>query len=373
MKKWARRRKNKVRLVHGLLSVCTGLFSTGCYTIKQGYGQAQLLLQRQTLEEVLEQATEPRERLEKLRLVPRVLDFAENEIGLSVGSSYRTYIALDRSSVSYIVQAAERRRLERKTWWFPVVGSQPYLGFFVREDAERFEETLKEEGYDTRIGGVSAFSMLGYFPDPLYSSMIDGRSLAEVVDLIIHECVHRTLYVPGSSTFNESFANFVAQRATSQFFAEQNLPSEELQSYQESYRREVAARPLFQDFLQKSKRILKEFYGSAEADPKLSDEESFLAARQKIFDQLSADFQASVAPSAEGTWFARAFRKGAFNNAHILAYSLYESKSEPFEQALLRSGEELSRLIRNLQDCFGESHPENESHIWTIIEECPRL
>ena len=138
----------------------SALLFTGCYSFEQGYGQISLLIKQKNIEDVIAENKETKERIEKLKLVKPVLAFAQNEIGLKPGKSYRKYIALKEASVSWVVQAAEKRTLKLKTWWFPFVGEQPYLGFFNKEKALVQREELKNQGFDTITGGVSAFSLL---------------------------------------------------------------------------------------------------------------------------------------------------------------------------------------------------------------------
>lgn len=342
----------------------------GCYTIRQGYFQIRLLLQQEDLHEVIEQKNETEERLARLSVIPDILRYARERVGLDTGYSYTSYIRLDRPVVTYIVQAAEKRALKRKTWWFPFVGAQPYLGFFHKSDAAQLASELREEGYDVRQGGATAFSLLGYFPDPLYSSMIDGRELADIVDVIIHECLHRTLYIPGSSTFNESLASFVAQKATVAFLEERLTDPAEVERFEQTYRREVEVGRLFKGFLQEAKSKLTSFYDRASGVPDLADDEAFLAARLRVFEELESGYTARIRPKATGTWYERAFRAETLNNAVVLAYSLYEARPEPFEQALQRADENLPRFIRNLRSCFDGRDNLSEDAMWKLVSEC---
>lgn len=346
------------------------LFS-GCYTAQQGFSQARLILRRQPLESVLEKATEPAERLEKLRVVPKVLAYARDSVGLDIGKSYTQYIALEGPSVTYVVQAAEKRRLAFKTWWFPIVGSQPYLGFFKREDALTFREKMVKEGFDTTLGGVEAFSLLGYFPDPLYSSMLDGNDTPELIEVLIHECVHRTLYIPNYSAFNENLADFIAKKATARFLRLHAELGKNADAYELKYLRFLKAQTRFKEFLGRARTSLEEFYRYAESlESGLKDDDAaFLLARAKKFDTLADEYKAFMAGAAEGTGYAYAFSKGKINNAVVLGYSLYEAKQEPFEKAYAAAQGELPKLMANLARCL-EKTAASEDELWSRVEEC---
>ena len=354
-------------------------FLSGCYTLQQGYYQTKLLFAREDLEDVVKRGDESAERLEKLRAVPKILAFAREHIGLKTGGSYQKYVRLppDSKALTWVVQAAERRSLVRKTWWFPVVGEQPYLGYFHKADAEALQSELKSERYDTRMSGVDAFSLLGFLSDPLYSSMIDGRSLVELVDLLIHESVHQTLYVPNASTFNESFADFVAKKATVIYFESHATEIADaagtIARYLEQARREHEVSKVFQEFLEAAKVSLQAFYEAARNDPLLKDEEAFLAKRSQKFDELANEYTLKVRPRAAGTWYENAFAAGKINNAVILGYSLYEANPEPFEQALSHANGNIATMVRNLQHCLADGDVDSaarEHVLWQRVAGC---
>jgi predicted aminopeptidase len=121
--------------------------------------------------------------------------------------------------VVWVVTASEPLRFHAKTWWFPVVGTVPYLGWFDRAEAHDLAAELRAEGWDADVGASGAYSTLGWFDDPVLSTMIpDGlEATGELVNVILHESVHATLYVHGQTRFNESLAEFVSGKLTVTF------------------------------------------------------------------------------------------------------------------------------------------------------------
>lgn len=358
------------------------LFSgvVSCYTLSQGLHQARLLFKREDLAEVLARADESPERLSKLRQVPAILAFSKDVLGLAPGDSYTTYVRLPQGQpLTWVVQAAEKRVLKRKTWWFPVVGEQPYLGFFVKADALDMQKELQADGLDTRVGAVDAFSMLGFLSDPIYSSMIDGRSLVDVVDLLLHETLHRTIYVPGHSVFNESLADFVAKKGAVLFFEkikdQDMVPAHELDKHLAAARREHEVGLRFKAFLEEAKIFLAAEYQAAAAKAELRSESAFMEHRSTLFKRLERDFDAKLRSFAQGTWYENAFRADRLNNAVILAYQLYEARSEPFESALKNAGGDLALMVRHLKKCLKnsgsvyKSDPAPDSGGWISKEE----
>jgi predicted aminopeptidase len=154
---------------------------------------------------------------DKLALVLRARKFAEEVLELRVGGSYATYAPVDADQIVHVVTAAQRFRLEPHTWWFPIVGSVPYKGYFSEAEAMDEADDLRKKDLDVYVRTSAAFSTLGWFDDPLLSTVL-RRDRIDLVDTVLHELLHNTSYLGGQATFDESFANFVGHRAAIAFF-----------------------------------------------------------------------------------------------------------------------------------------------------------
>jgi len=218
---------------HFLAIVC--LLLSGCqagYVLKQGWGQLTFSGEQVSLDSPeLEETTTP-ENLEKLRLVPRILEFCRKELGLDPGDSYQTYVDTGQEPVSFAVMAAHPLALIPYQWHFPFVGSVPYKGHFAQEDAREEAERLEELGFEALVAPVGAFSTLGWFQDPVLSTMLEGNT-ADLIDVIIHETTHRTLYFTGASSFNESLATHMAREGTVRLLSSDEDLLSELPEYVE--------------------------------------------------------------------------------------------------------------------------------------------
>ncbi|HSG48918.1 MAG TPA: aminopeptidase, partial [Longimicrobiales bacterium] len=178
------------------------------YVMKAAVAQVGILGDRRPLADmVLDPATDDHTR-GALTLVMEAREFAMDELGLDVGGSYTSYSELPSDTLALVLSAAYRDRLAPRTWWFPVVGHVPYRGFFDEEEALEAQRGLEAEGFDTYLRPTAAFSTLGWFDDPLLSSVLQA-DYVEVVTTVLHELSHNHLFVPGRVTFNESFATFV--------------------------------------------------------------------------------------------------------------------------------------------------------------------
>ncbi len=201
------------------------------YALKQGFAQGSLLLNAKKIDKILKDPLAPERVKKALYLSQEVLEFAD-KIPMKRGAAYRSYIDLGRDWVTQVLVAAPRDKLELLPFEFPIMGAFPYKGYFQEEDAIKEENRLKEK-YDVFRRKVPAFSSLGWFSDPLTSTLI--RSEYTLIDTLLHELVHLNFYFEDESDFNEAFATWFASKATEDFIKSskhiQNLESlkEEIQ------------------------------------------------------------------------------------------------------------------------------------------------
>lgn len=302
-------------------------FASGCssgYVMRAAYEEARLLWRRQPIERVLAGSLDPDTRA-KLELTLAVRRFAKDTLGLSVGGSYQSLATVESSQIVHIVSAAPRDQLVPYTWWFPVVGRVPYRGYFDAADADAFASDLDREGFDTYVRPAVAFSTLGWFNDPLLSTLLryDEERLAES---IIHEFLHNTIYVPGQTAFNESFATFVGYRGAEAFFLAEDQPARARRS---------AAR--WADALTYSA-----FLGQVIAELQAAYANGVRGAgRDALFDNARTEFAQQPWQTHEYTGFIHE----PLNNAVILHDQLYADRLGIFEQAYERNGGDLKTAV----------------------------
>lgn len=215
------------RPLRGLFLLLSLLLLAGCETLSFYHqavtGQLRLLAARQDVAKVIADPALPETTRAQLIYAQRVLAFAERQLGLEPRGRYQTYVALDRPNVVWNVFAAHPTDLSGYQWCYPVVGCAPYRGFFREQDAQRLAQKLaQEQGLETYVGGVAAYSTLGWFDDPLLSSFIVWPP-ADLAALLFHELAHGRVWVPSEVRFNESFASFVATEGLQQWQQESGL------------------------------------------------------------------------------------------------------------------------------------------------------
>ena len=200
-------------LMTGFLSSCSSVY----YLFQAGRGQLELLNRARPIDEVLRDPSTDPALGSQLRRIPDIKAFGER-FGLKPTRNYSEFVKLNRDAVVYVVTVSEELELRPKIFSFPIAGSFNYIGWFSKEDAREFAAGFEKQGYDVDVRGASAYSTLGWFKDPLLSTMI--RSLPDLVNVVLHESVHATLYLKDQSYFNESLASFVADELTERYFRE---------------------------------------------------------------------------------------------------------------------------------------------------------
>lgn len=189
-----------------LLAGCANL----PYYLQSVRGQLDIWSRQYDVEAVINDPHTAEPLREKLRSVLTIRDFASKALSLPQNSSYRFYANLERAFVVWNVFATPEFSIEPRQWCFLFAGCVKYRGYFHEDDAQAYAAGLSAEGYDVFVGGVPAYSTLGYFPDPVLNTFVNYPT-PHLARLIFHELAHQVVYVRDDSVFNESFAVAVEQ------------------------------------------------------------------------------------------------------------------------------------------------------------------
>lgn len=320
------------------------LLVVGCqfgYVVEQGWQQLSFQAEQVALSEVGEEHELSEEAREKLAWVPRVLQFCEEELGLDPGDSYTTFLDTQGQPISYVVTAAHPLGLVPYQWHFPFAGTVAYKGYFERADAERERDRLKTTGYDTALSAVGAYSTLGWFRDPVLSTML-RYNLAHFIDLLIHETVHRTIYFPGDTSFNESLATHIAQDGTLRFLEQHPKLRDLIPRFRAGKRSDRQ----FEELMFRFHSELETLYRSG-----LSDEAK-LTAKTRLFETVSnARRVLSRSPDSAPL---------PVSNAIVLNFSRYHQYVEFFRDLQTALGGDPSRLTAYLRDAVSNGRQPSE-------------
>jgi len=314
-----------------VLALCGCSTELTGYVLEQAWGQLKIMNQRRPIRQVLGRGGLAPEKREKLALVLLARDYAHHELGLRRTGAYTYFYDTGGKTLAWNLSACEKTSLRPRVWRFPVVGGLPYIGFFRREEGRAQKRALDAAGLDTYLRPVPAFSSLGWFADPVYSPLLE-EDLPRLIDVVIHETTHTTIFLRGRVAFNESLAVFVGNQGALNFLARiQGPASAEVKSYAAS----IVRRQRFGRLVSALYRRLERLYASdlPRAD-KLRRREELFAWAQRRYKELFPD---------PGTWGAFVSRK--LNNAVLLSYGRYNQGIEFHRQVYERLGRNLRRMV----------------------------
>ena len=308
------------------------------YVARAGIEEARILLRRRSIEKLIADSSRPAALRQRLRLVLEARRFAADSLGLAVGATYTTYVDVGRDTLLLVLSGSRHDRLREVTWSFPIVGVVPYKGFFSADRARRAATELEAQGLDVYLRPSGAFSTLGYFSDPLFSTAM-SRDTMELVATVLHELAHNTLYVKSQTPFNESFASFVGYRGAEAFFRMRHDTTDA--------RRAVARwhdeRTLDVFYAELARRLDSAY---AETPPPTGDK--LERTRTTLFGWARTQLTGPVGQSLE-TYDWRWFAQAPLNNAVVIAQRLYRMDLNLFDEIYLQSNADIAETIRAIQ------------------------
>ncbi len=302
------------------LSGCTELR----YLTQASAGQADLVDRQVPIDRIVSEGNFSKKTRALLAEIAPIKAFGE-ENGLTPTHSYRTFVNLERKAVVWVVSACDPLAFHSKTWSFPITGSITYLGWFKEREGKEFGAELRQKGWDVDVRPSPAYSTLGFFDDPVLSTMfVEGdAALGELADTILHESLHATYFVPSQSTLNESVASFVGQRLAVGYLEKTRGPaSKEKLAYVdlEGWIDERGNR------MKGAYRTLEKLYSGP-----LSPQEK-LAAKNVILADLRAHTRA----------------RGDLNNATLVQYQTYGSGQAELDRLFRACEGSWPRFLRSL-------------------------
>lgn len=261
----------------------------------------------------------------------RIREYASRELGLPDNPSYRSYANLARPFVVWNVFAAGEFSVEAKKWCFAVAGCVGYRGYFSEAEARSHAATLAAEGLDVYVGGVPAYSTIGWFDDPLLNTFIHYPE-PELARLLFHELAHQVLYVKDDTVFNESFATVVEQAGVTRWLARHGNAADRVR-----YLGLQRFRADFRALVSRTRSELAGLYaGSATPEQKRRRKAELLAALQTQYRERKGDWGGF---SGYDRWFAQ-----PLGNAHLASVAIYTQQVPAFEALLAENDNDLPRF-----------------------------
>ena len=327
--------------IKALILIAVSVLLISCETV--GYytqaarGQMAIVFGRQDIQRLLDSGDLPSDLQEKFAAVLDMREFAERELSLPVGDNYQSYVDVEREHVVWNVFAAPEFSTDPVNWCYPIAGCVAYRGYFSAAAAGKFAEEWERKGFDVYTGGVDAYSTLGWFDDSLLSTVL-SRPEYQLAALIFHELAHQVVYVPGDTTFNESFATAVEREGLRRWLLESD----------QAATMEIArtSRLRQQQFVQ----LVTEYRDKFDSLYQQELQAGVMRERKhELQQQLRADYEASKrrwgGDAGYDSWFS-----SELNNAQLSTVSSYNDLVPFFQELLAQADGNLETFYRQVDD-----------------------
>ena len=251
-----------------------------------------------------------------------------------MGDNFDSYVDVERPFVVWNVFASPEFSIRPINWCYPVAGCVSYRGYFSEADAQTFASSKRAEGLDVYVGGVSAYSTLGWFADPVLSTVI-WRDDEQLAALLFHELAHRLVYIPGDTEFNESFATTMEREGLRRWLSARGVDSADV-VLQSAF--STKAREDFVRLVESTVHSLQEVYGNAE-----TDEVQKRHAKAEVFARMRRDYE-SLKQSWNGYDAYDAWMSRDLNNAQLGTVGTYNNWVPSLELILRENDDDLPRF-----------------------------
>lgn len=335
-----------------LLSAC----STVNYYAHVAKGQGELIAHRRSVDKVLKDPSIDEATRQRLALAQQARRFASDHLGLPDNRSYTSYVKLDRPYVVWNVFATPAYSMAPIQHCYPFAGCVAYQGYFAKDKAKAEASRLEQQGDDVYVGGVPAYSTLGWFADPILSSMMRWDD-DELASTIFHELAHQLIYVQDDSAFNESFASFVQEEGLRQWRQSRGLPPQD----DRSKTMDDGFTWLVMDLREK----LRKLYGSG------VDKDAMARDKQREI----ADFRVRYAQWRDLDWpndhRYDAWVNGPINNARLLPFGIYDTWTPVFAALFQHANGQWPAFYATVRQFAAQPHAQRQAALQQWLDATP--
>ena len=262
------------------------------------------------------------------------------------------YYEVKNPPVAYNLTVSPQLQLEAYRWCFPIVGCLPYKGYFDKQKALDEMNKMSGKGYDTYLRPVAAYSTLGWFKDPIFSTMLRYEETT-LVEIILHEMVHATIFIKDQGAFNEGVATFIGEKGTLAFYQTRKDTDEKLIDNLEKKWKE---RLRFRDAMQSLAKRLRALYASTREDAEK------ISVREEVFFEAKQSFQTSL-DDPDKSRYERVLQE-EWNNAFLISYLTYRQDLAFWEDILEAWDGDLKAMVLWLKGLDAEKDPLSYMHLW---------
>jgi predicted aminopeptidase len=319
-----------VLLLVFFLAACSG----PGYYLQAVSGQWKLMHARQDIQALLDDPATSPELAEQLQAANQIQAFAQSVLDLPGDESYSSYVEVEGDALVWNVVATEEFSLQPKEWCFPVAGCVPYRGYFKRQKAEQSATRLHNKGMDVLVSPVAAYSSLGWFKDPLLSTMLSDSDV-HLASYLFHELAHQRLYVKGDGLFNEAYASFVEKTGVKAWLESSHRHDDLLR-----WRQRQEASKDFTELIGDVRKQLTDVYFSDQPDTVKRE------LKADIFDTFFRSYEQLSIEKWQGHRYYDSWFEPPPNNAKLALYTTYESGLCVFQKLLDSANNNLHEFHR---------------------------
>lgn len=331
-----------------------GCATTGYYFQAMG-GQLELWQRSESIDNVIARPDTKTTLKAKLTRVQEIREFASRDLMLPNNGSYRKYVDLKRPFVVWNVFATEELSVQPKEWCMLVVGCVSYRGYFSKEGAEKYASELRAEGYDVYVGGVPAYSTLGYFDDPILSTFIQYPE-TELARLIFHELAHQLVFVKDDSTFNESFAAAVELEGVKRWIEAHGKP-EDYTTFTGWAKRRSDYVTLIATYKDKLNTL---FTSSSSTEEKREG-------KRRLFQEMHEDYQKLKTSWGGYTGYDWIFNQN-LNNAFLVSSALYSQLVPAFKHLLTKNNNNMQSFYQAAKALSEQSKEDRDAYLTSLVK-----
>jgi predicted aminopeptidase len=318
------------------------------------HGESALLWQRRSVRKVVTDPTTDPALAKRLQLSQLARQFASDRLDLPRNRSYTYYVQLHRPYVVWNVYATPRFSVDAVPQCFPIAGCVAYRGWFNAKKAKASAERLRAKGDDVYVGGVSAYSTLGWFSDPILSSMMRWDD-DELVGTIFHELAHQNIYVKGDTAFNESYAMFVEQEGVREWHRTRGEPAGD--------NHEQAMDDGFTKLVLELRERLKKLYASGVS------EQAMAQGKQREIEDFRTQYAAWRDKNWPNdhrydTWVAQ-----PINNATLLPFGLYDQWTPAFAALFKQANEQWPLFYERVRELAKKPKAAREDSLRALLSD----
>ncbi|MFC1778493.1 aminopeptidase [Pseudomonadota bacterium] len=349
-------------MIFRYLSVVLSAFLTACsgpgYYMQAVSGQWKLMHAREDIQSVLNDPATTPELTEQLLLADQIKTFARNSLDLPANGSYSSYVEVEGDALVWNVVATGEFSLQPKKWCFPVAGCVPYRGFFKQQKAMQSAERYRRKGMDVYVSPAVAYSSLGWFSDPLLSTMLSGSDV-RMAAYLFHELAHQRLYIKDDGVFNEGYASFVEETGLKQWL-ETNQRQDDLQQWKHLQNVSMD----FNTLIGETRHELSELYHTDSPETEMRER------KNEILDSFLRSLEKLRNEKWQGKQYYQSWFEEPLNNARLALYDTYAGSHCAFQRLWLESDgnpQEFHRLAEERSRLKKE-----QRHEW-LKQSCPTI